>query len=59
MDNSFEERIWSLHCRGYAVPEIAAKLKTDTGRVRRIIVDKWAGDSMLAAMEGLCGGGDL
>lgn len=41
-NDELRERVWSLHCRGNAISQIADKLNVPEWQVRVIICDKWA-----------------
>lgn len=41
MEEDFAERVWSLHCRGRAISEIAEKLGAREAMVRLAITEKW------------------
>lgn len=41
VDEDVSEAIWSMHGRGYAVSEIARKLRVGEGEVRDAIRKRW------------------
>lgn len=52
MGDSMNERVWSLHCTGRPVSEIAKKTKLPEYEVRGAIVNRWAELSRDADVDG-------
>lgn len=50
-DEQLADRVFSMHCNGYAVSAIAWRLKIGADKVRGIITAKWYEDKQAAALE--------